>query len=87
MKIKKLGIEDRFTFIDKQTGENFERDNYQAMKKVIRPGDLLYLDALDRLGRNYDEVIKEWKDITRSINADIVVLENETLFDSRKFKC
>lgn len=59
VKIKKLGIEDRFNFIDKQTGENFERDNYQAMKQVIREGDILYLDALDRLGRNYDEVIKE----------------------------
>ncbi len=44
------------------------------------------MDALNRLGRNYDEIISEWKDITRNINADIVVLENETLFDSRKFK-
>ncbi|MEF2097944.1 recombinase family protein [Bacillus sp. CFBP9009] len=44
------------------------------------------LDALDRLGRDYDGIILEWKYITRKLNADIVVLENETLFDSRKFR-
>lgn len=85
-KMKELGIEERFTFIDKQSGKDFDRPQYQAMKSVIREGDLVYLDALDRLGRNYDEIIKEWKHITRGINADIVVLENESLFDSRKFK-
>jgi len=53
---------------------------------IIREGDLLYLDALDRLGRDYDGIIREWKYITRDLNADIVVLENETLFDSRKFR-
>jgi DNA invertase Pin-like site-specific DNA recombinase len=51
-----------------------------------REGDLLYLDALDRLGRDYDGIIQEWKYITRVLNADIVVLENEVLFDSRKFR-
>jgi len=85
-KMKELGIEERFTFIDKQSGKDFNRPQYQAMKGVIREGDLVYIDALDRLGRNYDEIIKEWKLITREINADIVVLENESLFDSRKFK-
>lgn len=86
IKVKELGIEDRFIFIDKASGKNFDRPKYQAMKGVIREGDLVYLDALDRLGRNYDEIIKEWKQITREINADIIVLENESLFDSRKFK-
>ncbi|GGA05078.1 hypothetical protein GCM10008018_58860 [Paenibacillus marchantiophytorum] len=47
---------------------------------------MLYIDALDRLGRNYDGIISEWKYITREIGADIVVIENELLFDSRKFK-
>lgn len=68
------------------SGKNFNRPQYQALKSVIRAGDLIYMDALNRLERNYDEIISEWKDITRNINADIVVLENETLFDSRKFK-
>ncbi len=85
-KMKDLGIENRFIFIDKQTGASFERPNYKSMKNIIREGDLIYLDALDRLGRNYDGIIKEWKEITRKLNADIVILENPTLFDSRKFK-
>lgn len=85
-KMKHLGIEDRFIFIDKQSGANFDRPNYMSMKNIIREGDLVYIDALDRLGRDYDGIIKEWKDITRKLGADIVILENPTLFDSRKFK-
>ena len=56
------------------------------MKQVLREGDLLYLDALDRLGRNYDGIIDEWKELTRSLGVDIVVLEQESLFDSRRFR-
>lgn len=85
-KMQDLGIAERDIFIDRASGKNFNRPQYQAMKSVIRSGDLIYIDALDRLGRNYDEIIREWKEITRAINADIIVLENETLFDSRKFK-
>ncbi|WP_141505728.1 recombinase family protein [Paenibacillus luteus] len=85
-KMKELGIEDRYIFIDKQSGKDFNRPQYQALRLIIREGDLLYLDALDRLGRDYDGIIREWKLITRELNADIVVLENETLFDSRKFR-
>jgi DNA invertase Pin-like site-specific DNA recombinase len=85
-KMVDLGIEERFIFVDRQSGKDFDRPQYQAMKQVIREGDLVYIDALDRLGRNYSGIIKEWKHITRELNADIVVLENESLFDSRKFK-
>lgn len=85
-KMQELGIDERDIFIDRASGKNFNRPQYQAMKSVIRCGDLIYIDALDRLGRNYDEIIREWKGITRDFGADIVVLENETLFDSRKFK-
>lgn len=85
-KMKDLQIEDRFIFVDKESGKHFDRPSYQSMKKIIREGDLVFLDSLDRLGRNYDGIITEWKYITRELKADIVVLENETLFDSRKFK-
>ncbi|WP_313891673.1 recombinase family protein [Psychrobacillus sp.] len=85
-KVQELGIEERFIYIDKASGKDFNRPNYQAMKNTVREGDTVYIDALDRLGRNYDEIINEWKHITRKINADIIVLENATLFDSRKFK-
>lgn len=85
-KMKRMGIQDRFLFVDVQSGKDFDREKYQAMKLVIREGDIVYFDALDRLGRDYDGIIREWKEITRTLGADIVVLENETLFDSRKFK-
>ncbi|MFZ3589730.1 recombinase family protein [Bacillus sp. DJP31] len=85
-KFRELRIEERYVFIDKQSGKDFNRPQYQAMLLIIREGDLVYLDALDRLGRDYDGIIREWKYITRKLNADIVVLENETLFDSRKFR-
>lgn len=85
-KMKALGIKDKYIFIDKASGKDFDRPEYQKMRDVIREGDMVYLDALDRLGRNYDGIISEWKYITRELNADIVVLENESLFDSRKFK-
>jgi DNA invertase Pin-like site-specific DNA recombinase len=85
-KMIELGIEERFIFIDRQSGKDFNRPQYQAMKRIIREGDLVYVDALDRLGRDYNGIIQEWKNITRELNADVVVLENESLFDSRKFK-
>ncbi|MCP1312138.1 recombinase family protein [Paenibacillus tyrfis] len=86
VKFRELGVEDRFIFVDKQSGKDFDRPRYQAMRMMLRAGDLVYLDALDRLGRDYDGIISEWKYITREIGADIVCLDNETLFDSRKFK-
>lgn len=86
LKMRELGIEERFIYVDKQSGKTFDRPRYQIMRDNVRAGDLIYIDALDRLGRDYDGIIDEWKYITRTLNADIIVLENETLFDSRKFK-
>lgn len=84
--MKKLGIEDRFVFQDIASGKDFERPGYIAMKGVLRSGDLLYIDALDRLGRDYDAIIHEWKHITRELKCDVVALDNAQLFDSRKFR-
>ncbi|NOU82807.1 recombinase family protein [Paenibacillus sp. LMG 31459] len=86
LKFRELGIEERFVFVDKQSGKDFDRPRYQAMRLMLWEGDLVYVDALDRLGRDYDGIIAEWKYVTREIGADIVCLDNETLFDSRKFK-
>jgi DNA invertase Pin-like site-specific DNA recombinase len=86
LKMKSLGIEDRYIFVDKQSGKDFNRPEYQLMKRFCEEGDLIYIDSLDRLGRNYDNIITEWKHITRIVNANIVCLDNKTLFDSRKFK-
>ncbi|HDR6245368.1 recombinase family protein [Bacillus paranthracis] len=85
-KMMERGVEARRIFVDKASGRNFDRPQYQLLRKILSPGDIVYIDALDRMGRNYDEVISEWKYITRELLADIVVLENETLFDSRKFR-
>lgn len=86
IKFREKNVDERYIFIDKQSGKNFDRPGYKAMRLMIRSGDLIYLDALDRLGRAYDGIISEWKYITREIGADIVCLDNETLFDSRKFR-
>ncbi|MNW49709.1 putative transposon Tn552 DNA-invertase bin3 [compost metagenome] len=86
VKFRELGVDERYIFVDKMSGKNFERPKYQAMRLLIREGDLVYMEALDRLGRDYDGIIAEWKFITREINADILCLDNEALFDSRKFK-
>ncbi|QBP15753.1 recombinase family protein (plasmid) [Bacillus thuringiensis] len=85
-KMMERGVEARRIFVDKASGRNFDRPQYQLLRKILGTGDIVYIDALDRMGRNYDEVISEWKYITRELQADIVVLENETLFDSRKFR-
>ncbi|HEK9103978.1 TPA: recombinase family protein [Bacillus pseudomycoides] len=85
-KMMERGVEARRIFVDKASGRHFDRPQYQLLRKILSTGDIVYIDALDRMGRNYDEVITEWKYITRELQADIVVLENETLFDSRKFR-
>lgn len=85
-KMMERGVEARRIFVDKASGRHFDRPQYQLLRKILSQDDIVYVDALDRMGRNYDEVISEWKYITRELQADIVVLENETLFDSRKFR-
>lgn len=85
-KMMERGVEARRIFVDKASGRHFDRPQYQLLRKILNTGDIVYIDALDRMGRNYDEVIAEWKYITRELQANIVVLENETLFDSRKFR-
>ena len=86
VKMIELGVPKELLFVEKASGKDFDRPEYQLIRKVIGEGDVLYVDALDRLGRNYDQVINEWKYITRKARADIVILENMELFDSRKFK-
>ncbi|WP_242277898.1 recombinase family protein [Bacillus cereus group sp. BfR-BA-01446] len=85
-KMMEQGVEARCIFVDKASGRHFNRPQYQLLRKILSTGDIVYIDALDRMGRNYNEVISEWKYITRELQADIAVLENETLFDSRIFR-
>ena len=87
-KAKELGIIDRNIYIEKASGKDFDRPVYQGLKNssVIREGDILYVDSIDRLGRNYEGIISEWKEWTRDRGVDIVALDMNGLFDSRKFK-
>lgn len=83
--LKAVGIEERDIFIDKQSGKNFDRAGYIALKKVLREGDILYIHSLDRLGRNKEGILEEWNDITKHIKADIIVLDMP-LLDTTKYK-
>lgn len=69
------GVEDRFIFTDSVSGKDFNRPQWLVMKNGLRKGDLLIVKSIDRLGRNYKEIIKEWQDITENIKADIKVLD------------
>lgn len=74
---KREGIEDRYIFIDKCSGNagNLDkRENYQRAKAVVRKGDVVFLDALDRLGRNAKEIEQEWRYFTEEVECDMVVL-------------
>lgn len=85
-KMLAFGIEKRNIYIDKASGKDFNRVEYQFMKRRLQKGDVVYIDSLDRLGRDYDGIISEWKEITRELDADIVSLDMKDFFDSRKFK-
>ena len=82
---KVYGIDERDIYIDKQSGKDFNRENYITLKHILRENDLLVIKSIDRLGRNYNQIIDEWKDITKNIKADIVVIDMP-LLDTRKNK-
>lgn len=71
----KNGISTKNIFIDKASGKNFNRPNYKRMINCLCKGDLLYIKSIDRLGRNYEEIIDQWKHITKTLECDIIVLD------------
>lgn len=70
-----IGINERDIFIDKESGKNFNRPQYKALKQCLREGDLLYIKSIDRFGRNSKEIKKEWEIIASEIKADIKVID------------
>lgn len=72
-------------FIDKQSGKDFERPMYHRMLKILRRDDLIYVKSIDRLGRNYEEILEQWRILTKEKKVDIVVLDME-LLDTRRGK-
>lgn len=79
------GIHERDIFMDKQSGKNFERAQYQILRQMLRAGDVLVIKSIDRFGRNYQEILEEWKYIVKELGADIVVLDMPIL-DTRQNK-
>ncbi|MCI9578080.1 MAG: recombinase family protein [Oscillibacter sp.] len=70
-----LGISKAKLFLDKQSGKDFNRLSYRRLIKKLKPGDLLIIKSIDRLGRNYKEILEQWRHITKEIQADIRVLD------------
>lgn len=70
-----LGINERDIFVDKCSGKNFERPQYQALKLQLREGDTVVIKSIDRLGRNYKQICEEWREITKDIKANIKVID------------
>ena len=78
-----LDINERDIFVDKCSGKDFERPQYQALKVQLREGDVLVIKSIDRLGRNYKQICEEWREITKDIKANIKVIDLPLLDTTR----
>ena len=83
--MKEFGIEEKNIFKEKQSGKDFERIQYKKVIHRLKPGDVFVVKSIDRMGRNYEEIIAQWKLITREKAVDIVVLDMP-LLDTRVSK-
>mgnify|MGYP005925661731 CR=1 FL=1 len=79
------GVERANIFIDKQSGKDFERPQYKRLVRRMKKDDLLYIKSIDRLGRNYGEILEQWRVLTKEKGVDIVVLDMP-LLDTRRGK-
>ena len=78
-------IPEKNVFLDKQPGKDFERPQYKKLAKRLKPDDLLYIKSIDRLGRNYGEILEQWRILTKEKGIGIVVLDM-SLLDTRRGK-
>lgn len=83
--LKKAGVSVSHIFMDKQSGKDFHRANYEKMVSILQKGDLLYIMSIDRLGRNYAEIQNQWRMLTKEIGIDICVIDMP-LLDTRNGK-
>lgn len=81
--MREAGVPEKNIYMDKQSGKDFERKGYQRMVKKLKPDDTLFVKSIDRLGRNYDEILEQWRIITKEKRAAIVVLDMP-LLDTRQ---
>ena len=83
--LKEMGVPEANIYVDKQSGKDFERKQYKRMLRRLKPGMVLYIKSIDRLGRNYQELMEQWRIITKEKGADIVVIDMPIL-DTRREK-
>lgn len=78
----KMGIDNSHIYTDKESGKDFNRTNYRKLCRKLKPGDVLFIKSIDRLGRNYNMVLDEWRILTKEKGIDIVVIDMP-LLDTR----
>lgn len=83
--LREMAVPEANLFIDKQSGKDFDRPQYQKLLRKLKKDDLLYIKSIDRLGRNYEEILKQWRVLTKETGIDIVVLDMP-LLDTRRGK-
>ncbi|MBQ7137652.1 MAG: recombinase family protein [Clostridia bacterium] len=83
--LHQAGVEDKYIYIDKQSGKDFNRPQYQKLLRKLKAGDLLYIKSIDRLGRNYEEIQVQWRILTKEKGVDICVIDMP-LLDTRRGK-
>lgn len=83
--MQEIGITEKNLYLDKQSGKDFLRPAYQEMVRQMERNDLLYIKSIDRLGRNYTEILEQWRCLTKEIGVDICVLDMP-LLDTRRGK-
>ena len=83
--LREMSVPEKNIFMDKQSGKDFNRPQYKKLAKKLKPGDLLYIKSIDRLGRNYEEIQNQWRVLTKDKGIDIVVLDMP-LLDTRRGK-
>lgn len=81
--LREAGVKDKNIFLDKQSGKDFDRQNYKKLMRKLKSGDTLFIKSIDRLGRNYDEILEQWRMITKEKCVAIVVLDMP-LLDTRQ---
>lgn len=83
--LKEVGVVEKNIYLDKQSGKNFNRPQYKKLLRKLKKDDLLYIKSIDRLGRNYEEILQQWRMLTKEKGIDIVVLDMP-LLDTRRGK-
>ena len=83
--LREVGVPEKNIYLDKQSGKDFNRPQYKKLLRKMKKDDLLYIKSIDRLGRNYEEILQQWRALTKEKGVDIVVLDMP-LLDTRRGK-